>query len=178
MPSPFIPFTPPGLCAEPFVLRRSGCVHYSHSFQWGARGPLRAGTDSVTHASRTSLSFCAVGWWGGSGKDAVSLLRDNGGLGSCLRHNKGTSLLLVLFTFLRGLRAACVSGRRRLDKKKKKLCVGFRIETFQPSASHGPVGFITAEREKIYCRRKLTWLYLYPRCAGPIFFNKGCCLRQ
>lgn len=24
--------------------------------------------DSVTHASRTSLSFCAVGWLGGSGK--------------------------------------------------------------------------------------------------------------
>lgn len=25
-------------------------------------------SDSVTHASRTSLSFCAVGWWGGSGE--------------------------------------------------------------------------------------------------------------
>lgn len=34
---------------------------------------------------------------GAAGKDAVSLLRDNGGPGSCLCRNKGTSLLLVLF---------------------------------------------------------------------------------
>lgn len=37
---------------------------------------------------------------GAVGKDAVRLLRDNGGLGSCLLRNKGTSLLLVLFTLV------------------------------------------------------------------------------
>lgn len=37
---------------------------------------------------------------GAVGKDAVSLLQDNRGLGSCLWHNKGTSLLLVLFTLV------------------------------------------------------------------------------
>lgn len=37
---------------------------------------------------------------GAVGKDAVSLLPDNRGPGSCLLHNKGTSLLLVLFTLV------------------------------------------------------------------------------
>lgn len=59
---------------------------------------------------------------GAAGKDAVSLLRDNGGLGSCLRPDKGTSLLLVLFTlvlFLCRLRVR-VPERGRIGKKKKR----------------------------------------------------------
>lgn len=73
----------------------------------GSKRTAKGWNDSVTHASRTSLSFCAAGWWGGGGEDAVSLLRDNGGPGSCLWNNKGTSLLLVLFTLVLFL---CVSG--------------------------------------------------------------------
>lgn len=54
--------------------------------------------DSVTHASRTSLSFCAVGWRGGSGEDAVSLFQYNRGLGSCSWLNKRSGPLFVMFT--------------------------------------------------------------------------------
>lgn len=81
-----------------FVLARSGCVYYSHSFQQWLRGLLRAETTVLPmQAEHPSLFVQWVGE-GAAGKDAVSLLRDNGGLGSCLWHNKGTSLLLVLFT--------------------------------------------------------------------------------
>lgn len=85
-----------GLYGGPFVLRRSGCVHYSHSFQWGVRGLLRAGTTVLPmQAEHPSLFVQWVGE-GAAGKDVVSLLPDNRGPGSCLWHNKGTSLRLVL----------------------------------------------------------------------------------
>lgn len=100
--------------------------------------------DSVTHASRTSLSFCAVGWWGGSGKDAVSLLRDNRGLGSCLWYNKGTSLLLVLFIlvfFLYRLRV-------RLPERAygSNVCRPYNWD-ISAISFQGPVGFFIGRKK-------------------------------
>ncbi|MEQ2168808.1 hypothetical protein GOODEAATRI_018598 [Goodea atripinnis] len=62
-----------GLYGGPFVLRRSGCVHYSYSFQWSVRGLLRAGTTVLPmQAEHPSLFVQWVGE-GAVGKDAADM---------------------------------------------------------------------------------------------------------
>lgn len=63
------------------MLLRSDCVHYSHSFQWGAGGLLRAAATVLPmQAEHPSLFVQWVGE-GAAGKDAVSLLQDKRGAG-------------------------------------------------------------------------------------------------
>ena len=77
------------------------------------------------------------------------MFRDNGGPASCLWHNKGTSLLLVLFILVFSFLsfffscAACVT--EYLKGCMDQMCVGLTIETFQPSAFPAPVGFYRLE---------------------------------
>lgn len=100
--------------------------------------------------------------WGGSGKDAVSLLRDNRGLGSCLWYNKGTSLLLVLFILVFSFYTACVSGY--LKGRMDQMCIGLTIETFQLSASRAlPVFY---RQEKYKWRKFNMTLFVFQVCCG------------
>lgn len=81
------------LCAPQISL----CPLLPLPFRRGVRGLLRAAATVLPmQAEHPLLSLCS-----GSvqGQDAVSLPRDNGGPGSCLWHNKGTSLLLAAVYF-------------------------------------------------------------------------------
>lgn len=122
--SPFIPFTPMGLYGEPLYSADQPVSTTPHSFQWSGRGLLRAGTTVLPMQAEHPSSLCAVGWWGGSGKVAVSLLPDNGGTASCLWRNKGTSLLLVLFILM------FFFFFKHLKRERDPIRVELKIETF------------------------------------------------
>lgn len=66
--SPLHSFHPNGTLRWAFVLARSGCVYQLPLLSAVTKRSAKGWNDSVTHASRTSLSFCAVGWRGGSEK--------------------------------------------------------------------------------------------------------------
>lgn len=97
--SPFIPFTPLGVCGGPLYGADQAVSTTPTPFN--EEQEERSGLELQCYPCKQNipLSLC-TGLVRASGKDAVSLPRDNGGLGSCLRHNKETALLLVLFTLV------------------------------------------------------------------------------